>query len=171
MQSWHWTGIAIGLAQTIGLHRDPDAKKKNSSISDGQRQLWRRLWWMCVFRDCWLALGMGRPMRISLEDCDSPLPAATDVLKEFESASNAGSLYSVQDACELAKQWISLLELSISMREVLLLKYRPNVSPPTSRQLNDLAARMKRCVSLTAGGQEASKVVGVSLRHLRLHQQ
>ena len=38
-------GIAIGLAQTLGLNRDPDRGQYNMRLTDRQRQLWRRIWW------------------------------------------------------------------------------------------------------------------------------
>jgi Fungal specific transcription factor domain len=44
-QSWCWTGIAISIARTIGLHRNPDGngKKKNQAIGERQRRNWRNL--------------------------------------------------------------------------------------------------------------------------------
>lgn len=42
-QSWHWTGIAISTVQTIGLHRNPDAKCHNGLLSSATRRLWKNL--------------------------------------------------------------------------------------------------------------------------------
>ncbi|OBT83848.1 hypothetical protein VE02_05486 [Pseudogymnoascus sp. 03VT05] len=69
---WHWTGIAIGLSHTVGLHQ----------LSHGPRPLWRRLWWSLYCREVWLSLGLGRPMRIVLEDSDTSPPTTcySDVL-------------------------------------------------------------------------------------------
>ncbi|KFZ10912.1 hypothetical protein V502_07849 [Pseudogymnoascus sp. VKM F-4520 (FW-2644)] len=48
---WHWTGIAIGLSHTVGLHQ----------LSHGPRPLWRRLWWTLYCREVWLSLGDASP--------------------------------------------------------------------------------------------------------------
>jgi hypothetical protein len=45
-QSWYWTGIAISIAQTFGLHRNRDINgKKNQAIGNRQRRNWKNLWW------------------------------------------------------------------------------------------------------------------------------
>lgn len=63
---WHWTSTAINLAQTIGLHRNPTG----ATVPDHQRALWKRVWWCLFYRDRWTSVGMGRPLRIRLSDCD-----------------------------------------------------------------------------------------------------
>ncbi|RYP00603.1 hypothetical protein DL765_010903 [Monosporascus sp. GIB2] len=82
-ESWHWMGIAISLSQTLGLNRDPDRGHRNTRLSDRQRRLWRRIWWSCFFRDRWLSLAMGRPMRINIRDCDTPMTSAEDLANDF----------------------------------------------------------------------------------------
>ncbi|EAQ90581.1 hypothetical protein CHGG_02516 [Chaetomium globosum CBS 148.51] len=66
--TWHWMGVAISLAHTIGLHRDP---AKTPMIPQKQK-LWKRVWWSCLMRDRLVALGMRRPTRIKSEDFDVP---------------------------------------------------------------------------------------------------
>lgn len=62
--SWHWLGIAISLCHTVGLHRNPRWELlQRSPFSPAQCAIWRRLWWCCYYRETWLALGLGRPMR------------------------------------------------------------------------------------------------------------
>jgi hypothetical protein len=44
---WHWTGLAVGLAQTLGLHQS----KAYAGLPERQQKLWRRIWWtvyVCV---------------------------------------------------------------------------------------------------------------------------
>lgn len=68
--TWYWMGVALGRAQVLGLHREPDP----SRTPPRARQLKRRIWWSCVVRDRLLALGIRRPSRIRNEDFDvSPL--------------------------------------------------------------------------------------------------
>jgi hypothetical protein len=72
--TWHWMGVAISLAQTIGLHRDP----ANTGIPLGRQRLARRIWWSCFMRDRLIALGMRRPTRIKDEDFDVPMLTGRD---------------------------------------------------------------------------------------------
>lgn len=82
MQPWYWIGTAINLCQMLCLHRDPDTSKVNPAISDRQRLLWRRLWWNSFYRDRWLGLNFGRPLRINLNDCDTAMSRVTDRLND-----------------------------------------------------------------------------------------
>lgn len=67
--TWHWMGVAISLAHTIGLHRNP----ANTSMPLHKQKLWKRIWWSCFMRDRLIALGMRRPTRIKDEDFDVPM--------------------------------------------------------------------------------------------------
>lgn len=72
--TWHWMGVAISLALTIGLHRDPAGARMNNETKIS----WRRIWWSCFMRDRLVALGMRRPTRIKDEDCDVPMLEEAD---------------------------------------------------------------------------------------------
>lgn len=72
--TWHWMGVAISLAHTIGLHRNPD----NGTMSPRKQRLWKRMWWSCFMRDRLIALGMRRPTRIKDEDFDMPMLSESD---------------------------------------------------------------------------------------------
>ncbi|KFZ19019.1 hypothetical protein V502_03874, partial [Pseudogymnoascus sp. VKM F-4520 (FW-2644)] len=67
--TWHWMGVAISLAHTIGLHRNPSP----SAMPPRKQKLWKRLWWSCFMRDRLIALGMRKPTRIKDEDFDVPM--------------------------------------------------------------------------------------------------
>ncbi|KAG6231456.1 Cutinase transcription factor 1 beta [Claviceps purpurea] len=72
--TWHWMGVAISLAQTIGLHRNPGT----TSMSTSKQRLWKRIWWSCFMRDRLVALGMRRPIRIKDQDFDVPMLTESD---------------------------------------------------------------------------------------------
>lgn len=72
--TWHWMGVAISLAHTIGLHRNPD----NGTMPPRKQRLWKRMWWSCFMRDRLIALGMRRPTRIKDEDFDVPMLEESD---------------------------------------------------------------------------------------------
>ena len=64
---WHWLGIAVSVARTIGLNCDTS---NAPLMSPQQRRLWKRIWWSCYMRDRLIAIGMRRPMRINEGDFD-----------------------------------------------------------------------------------------------------
>ncbi|PYI01552.1 hypothetical protein BO78DRAFT_378858 [Aspergillus sclerotiicarbonarius CBS 121057] len=64
--SWHWLGVAIGAAQSLGLHRSTS----KSHMSSQTAQLWRRIWWSLRIRDALVSGSIGRPQHFSVNDCD-----------------------------------------------------------------------------------------------------
>jgi hypothetical protein len=71
---WHWLGLAISISYRIGLNRD----KLLTNMSTQKRGLCRRIWWLCFVRDRTLALKERLPVRIRLEDCDTPMLCMED---------------------------------------------------------------------------------------------
>jgi Fungal specific transcription factor domain len=72
--TWHWMGVAISLAHTIGLHRNPET----SNMEPHRKKLWKRIWWATFMRDRLIALGMRRPTRVKDEDYDVPMLTEDD---------------------------------------------------------------------------------------------
>ena len=73
---WHWLGVCISLATSIGVNQVVTYSKKDSKTC----RLWRRLWWTCVLRDRIITASMRRPMRLKDEEINlSPL-----TLSDFE---------------------------------------------------------------------------------------
>jgi hypothetical protein len=171
-QSWHWTGIAISLSQTLGLHRNPDHPDKNNSIGDQQRRLWRQIWWSCVLRDAWLSLGMGRPLRIDLDDCDCPRPTLEDTQAAFEQIRVQNSAISTpSDTKHASILWLALVELSVLLHEVIKSSH-PNKAILSLENIKQLAARIDALQDGgVAPGSEASPVLSILVHHLRMHQQ
>ncbi|CAK7272017.1 hypothetical protein SEPCBS57363_004917 [Sporothrix epigloea] len=75
--TWHWMGVAVSLAHTIGLHRDP----RTTGEPIRRQRLRKLLWWCCFMRDRMIALGMRRPKRIRNEDADVPMLTPSDFEK------------------------------------------------------------------------------------------
>jgi hypothetical protein len=172
MQPWYWTSIATSLCQMLGLHRDPDSSKYNSSITDRQRHLWRRLWWSCFFRDCWLSLTLGRPLRINLKDCDTPMPSAADLLCDvdgiYESTSDS---YMPKDLAQLANNWTTLIELSKLLDAVLKISYQPLRPKPSLCQLEALEAEILQCKLPDPHEQGMTRLAIFNSYHVQLHYQ
>ncbi|KAI1747776.1 hypothetical protein F4782DRAFT_398041 [Xylaria castorea] len=170
-ESWHWMGIAISLSQTLGLNRDPDRGQYNTRLSERQRQLWRRIWWSCFFRDRWLSFGMGRPMRINIRDCDTPLPLVEDLTNDFsELPPLVQSTYMPSNFRQLASYWVVLLHLSKVLGTILIENYSPTSPLPSRIWIEETEQEILRCIS-QAGERPADSGPAVSFYsyHLQLH--
>jgi hypothetical protein len=125
-------GVAISLSQSVGIHRDPGC----SRIHPSQRALWRRLWWCCFSRDRSLALGMGRPCRIYLEDCNVGDLTLEDLIHHGTTSELKGPSAAVVRQCNYCSPiFIELIKLTRLLSDVLEAVYRPRASKfpgPTS---------------------------------------
>lgn len=92
---WHWLGVAISLARTIGLNCDTST----SPLSLEKQKLWKRIWWCCYMRDRLVAIGMRRPIRIRDDDADVPMLEVTD----FETQSLAPELNRMLGGCSVMR--------------------------------------------------------------------
>ena len=172
MQSWYWTGIAFSTAQTIGIHRDPDSKKKNASISKRQRHLWRNIWSACLVRDAWLSFGMGRPLRLNKEESDCPMPALVDNRPMLEALTLHGNkLWASSEALVLAKVWQSVLTTTDVLREILHARYRRNPTGLSSSLTNSLVGTLEDDSNGDEGEGGMTRPLVVAKRHSNLHKQ
>ncbi|KAL7797600.1 transcription factor CTF1 [Trichoderma ceciliae] len=133
--TWHWMGVAISLAHTIGLHRNPEV----TSMAVPTQRLWKRIWWSCFMRDRLIALGMRRPTRIKDEDFDVPMLMEGD----FELAVLPDKVTIIPPECtlmrdvemqrELAVMCIAKAKLCICISHMLKAQYsvliRDNMKP------------------------------------------
>lgn len=93
--TWHWMGVAVSLAHTIGLHRDP----RTTGEPPRRQKLRKLLWWCCFMRDRMIALGMRRPKRIRSEDADVPMLTTSD----FERTVLPDNITVVPPECRLVR--------------------------------------------------------------------
>ncbi|KXJ92689.1 cutinase transcription factor 1 beta [Microdochium bolleyi] len=103
--TWHWMGVAISLAHTIGLHRNP----AHTSMPIHKQKLWKRIWWSCFMRDRLVALGMRRPTRIKDEDFDVPMLEESD----FEIARLPDEIRIIGTDCVMARDFQIQQELAL----------------------------------------------------------
>lgn len=123
--TWHWMGVAISLAHTIGLHRDPE----KSNMEPQKKKLWKRIWWSCFMRDRLVALGMRRPTRVKDEDYDVPMLEEEDfeiaVLSEDNNiiSQDCTLMRDVVAQRELAQMCIAKAKLCLCISHVLSAQY------------------------------------------------
>ncbi|KAF2025620.1 hypothetical protein EK21DRAFT_93088 [Setomelanomma holmii] len=153
-QSWYWSSIAISVAQTLGLHCEIELAATTSPVT--QLNHWRHIWQCCIYRDVWLAFGMGRPLRIRAEDCNASLIAsangsfASGILYDQE-------VYRPEEETGFAKSWRKLIAISHVLRDIisdkelttaqdLSLRDRPNATSPATSSV--LLTRVNRHLEL-----------------------
>ncbi|KAI4183645.1 MAG: hypothetical protein L6R41_005281 [Letrouitia leprolyta] len=77
LDAWTLFGTTIRLAQSIGLHRDPD--RLNPPIPPKEATVRRNLWWWIMYMDQEYSITLGRPLGISsMGDCPPPEPLVQD---------------------------------------------------------------------------------------------
>jgi hypothetical protein len=118
-------GVAISLAHTIGLHRNPE----NSNMPPNKKKLWKRIWWSCFMRDRLVALGMRRPTRVKDEDYDVPMLEEDDfeieVLEENNTiiSKECTLIRDVEAQQQLAQMCIAKAKLCLCISHVLSAQY------------------------------------------------
>ncbi|KAF5013399.1 hypothetical protein FDECE_587 [Fusarium decemcellulare] len=159
MGPWHWNGIAISLSHTIGLHM------LTSPAREGIQPLWRRLWWCIYYREVWLSLGQGRPMRISLDHCLTPMPGLYDTNPVCPPE---WQYYLPDQLATLLGMWLSLIRVTCVMGRILSTNYTIKGVKPSrddiERDENEIRANW-----FPDGNYDQSPVLASHLYQFRLH--
>lgn len=119
---FYWNGLAVAIAQGFGMHRSA----ANSKLSTADKKLWKRIWWTLFTRDRSVAVALGRPALINLNDSDVEMICEDDF---FEEGSNKSSCVRIQ----FFVQYVKLCEI---MDLVLLQNYSISAR---ARQYNAMA--------------------------------
>ncbi|CAG8510545.1 7259_t:CDS:2 [Funneliformis caledonium] len=98
--TWVYVGLAIRLAQDLGLHRD----SSQWNFDERQGEIRRRVWWACVVADRFTAAGLGRPLAINDADCDVDFPVAGKV---------------PEDDDETIEGWVEILKCNLILGRIL----------------------------------------------------
>ncbi|CAG8502833.1 14758_t:CDS:2 [Dentiscutata heterogama] len=127
--TWLYTGMAIRLAQDMGLHRD--SAKWNFDAR--QAEIRKRVWWACVISDRLTSTALGRPVAINEIDFDVEYPVFGVIPEEPH--------YYVEE-------WIELIKISLILGRVFIHIYginnklssngsNDNVLPSLDAELNE----------------------------------
>ena len=85
-QAWTYTGMAVRMAQDLGMHRAADGWARvgmGRLFSVRELQERRRIWWGCVVLDGYVSTDIGRPLAIFERDYDTQLPSIEEVCPIF----------------------------------------------------------------------------------------
>ena len=164
---WHWNGIAIGLAHTVGLHRLPVLASQDSRAI---RPFWRRLWWSIYCREAWLSLGQGRPMRIALDDSDTALPGPHDKDEILPGIRDEIKFkYLPREMDELFAIWTFFVRLGIALGTILSTNYRAKATKPTRADLESSEGEIRACYMAMPESITRSRVIASHYYQFKLY--
>jgi hypothetical protein len=117
-------------------------------------------------RDRWLALGLGRPMRIHSDDCDIQMPEARDLTAELEQlAPEVVDIYLPKYMGLQADIWVRQIRLSHILGRILQAEYRISKTCPDSEVIRGLEAELEDC---RIGQEDGSQSEDISTTLSRL---
>ena len=84
-QAWLYVGMAIRMAQDLGMHKSADQWMHGgtSLFTPIELQERRRVWYACVIMDKYVSSYIGRPLSIYERDFDTELPSIDEVRQFF----------------------------------------------------------------------------------------
>ncbi|EXJ64984.1 hypothetical protein A1O7_01323 [Cladophialophora yegresii CBS 114405] len=112
---WHWLGICVSLATSIGLNQPFTYTQKDPKTA----ALWRRVWWCCLYRDRVIAISMRRPMRIGNEAIRLPLLGLSD----FETKSVTSAIPCLRDCDFLTNAYTRTMLAEMCVAKIKLLVF------------------------------------------------
>ncbi|KAH0175153.1 hypothetical protein KCU67_g379, partial [Aureobasidium melanogenum] len=75
---FYWSRVAVVIAQGSGMHRSVE----KSQLSQQDKRLWKRIWWTLFTRDRSVAVALGRPCGINIEDSDVEMISEDDFVED-----------------------------------------------------------------------------------------
>ncbi|OZJ02651.1 hypothetical protein BZG36_04409 [Bifiguratus adelaidae] len=120
---WLTSGLAIRMAQDLGLHRSASRFK----MSKEEEETRRRVWWACYCLDRWTCASLGRPLAIHDSDCDVEMPSTADL--GFQDISRfAGANNIVKSMDQTYGAFTHLVRLSTILGHILKKLYTPKAN-------------------------------------------
>ncbi|ORZ28794.1 fungal-specific transcription factor domain-domain-containing protein [Lobosporangium transversale] len=105
-RAWLYVGMAIRMAQDLGLNKDlPEQDQVRDRLS---AELRKRTWWSCYVVERLICAGLGRPLTITQQDCETGYPQSDNTSHHEKVESEA--LYT--EPISLIPNFVHLIALS-----------------------------------------------------------
>lgn len=104
---FYWSHVATIVAQGSGMHRSVE----NSQLKKTDKRLWKRIWWTLFTRDRSVAVALGRPCHINLDDSDVEMLTEDDFIEEEEDDGNPGDYPPDPIHVQFFLQYVKLCEI------------------------------------------------------------
>lgn len=115
---------------------------------------------------------MGRPLRININDCNTAMPSADDMLSDFVGLPETlAAAYIPKDLPQLADYWVLTVQLTQLLGDTLTLSYQPFGTPPCFQLVEALEQRILRFQLPESQEEGQSSLATFYLYHLQLHYQ
>ncbi|KAG0358569.1 hypothetical protein BGZ54_010367, partial [Gamsiella multidivaricata] len=123
-RAWMFIGLAIRMAQHLGLNRD--CMKLNPHMPVLDREERNRIWWTCFVADRLVSASFGRPQGINEHDVDATYPEGIDdenTLLEYRLEKSAPVITGPSPHSE--KNFVYMASLTRIMGRVMVSLYSP----------------------------------------------
>lgn len=104
---YYWSHVATIVAQGSGMHRSVE----NSQLTKTDKRLWKRIWWTLFTRDRSVAVALGRPCHINLDDSDVEMLTEDDFIEEEGDDGNSGEYAPNPIHVQFFLQYVKLCEI------------------------------------------------------------
>ena len=160
---WHWIGVAVTLAMTLGFHRRADYV----TLVPEKGRLQRRIWWSCYIRDRTLALAVNRPWRIRDDEFDTPMLTLADFeISESErhhpeTAEGLPVTTDREEDVKLAHISIGLAQLCTQIGEILNIHFSilPEESAPPPSHSQDGTGHTSTLFFARSKGMQVDRIM------------
>ncbi|KAH7910437.1 fungal-specific transcription factor domain-containing protein [Hygrophoropsis aurantiaca] len=147
-QGWLYIGMAIRMAQDLGLNRAADKWQFNGApmFSPEENQVRKQIWWACCVADKYTCIYMGRPVCIGEHDFDTMLPDVDEDENDSwsPSSSDATNQYIPPPIPRIMSCFRASASLSVIVGAIITMIYpvRPGGRVSRKSLLNTLEARL-----------------------------
>ncbi|KAF9030317.1 hypothetical protein BDZ89DRAFT_985448 [Hymenopellis radicata] len=122
-QAWTYIGMAIRMAQDLGMHRSADGWARQELggrlFSEWELQTRRRIWYSCVVMDKYVSSYIGRPLSIFERDFDTLLPSVQDAEEHEEWTHHSLSRRDAHDLQPRPSRIISCFNASATLSGII----------------------------------------------------
>lgn len=141
-----WLSVAIQSARKAGAHRHD----QDLTLTVGQKNMRKRFWRCCLFRDNILALGVRRPLQIHPEQIDTNAVRLTRNNSSDEEVENSG-VYDSRTQHLLQKLWDAQCQLVVELTDVMRILHPSDHSIPlNAAHKSDFNSVFSECSSYTS---------------------
>ncbi|SJL10087.1 uncharacterized protein ARMOST_13469 [Armillaria ostoyae] len=122
-QAWTYIGMAIRMAQDLGMHRSADGWARRELggklFTDAELQTRRRIWYSCVVMDKYVSSYIGRPLAIFERDFDTQLPSESDAEELEDWKPHTPLMHDTREKSGRSGHIISCFNASVTLSSII----------------------------------------------------
>ncbi|KAI9761150.1 MAG: hypothetical protein M4579_001197 [Chaenotheca gracillima] len=141
---WNILGLGIRVGQGIGLHVEISSSVTTDGTHSVSREMRRRMWYCLYILDHLLALQLGRPVLVSEDDFNVPLPCSVDE-ENFDVKEDRVDLAATNELCQTT-YLLHMVTFSHHVGRVLKQVYRPTQAEISPEKLLSSAESLDRSI-------------------------